>query len=90
MQNMLLRIETTGKYTHYKQVKVVYLVLHRKGNLTIAKTSRLSYIVVVSLPLESILSKMSRYEADFSNRVHQDISSGLICKNYYCCLIGNQ
>jgi hypothetical protein len=42
------------------------MLLHRKGKLTIAKSksSRLSYSEVVSLPLESILSKISRYEAD--------------------------
>jgi hypothetical protein len=43
------------------------ILLHRKGALTIAKSksSRLSYSVVVSLPLESKLSKKSRYVADF-------------------------
>jgi hypothetical protein len=44
---------------------------HRKGMLTIAKSksSRLSYSVVVNLPLESILSKAFRYEADLSDSV---------------------
>jgi hypothetical protein len=46
---------------------VVY-ILHRKGKLTIAKSKSLhlpfTCNVVVSLPLESILSKLSRYEAD--------------------------
>jgi hypothetical protein len=38
----------------------------RKGKLTIAKSksSRLSYSEVANLPFESILSKISRYEAD--------------------------
>jgi hypothetical protein len=42
------------------------MLLNRKGKLTIAKSksSRLSFSEVVSLPLESILSKISRYEAD--------------------------
>jgi hypothetical protein len=38
-QNMLLRIESTGRYTILKQAKVVYpalLHVHRKGMLTIA------------------------------------------------------
>jgi hypothetical protein len=50
--------------------------------LTIAKSksSRLSYSEVVSLPLESILSKISRYEADLSDAVVSFIlsSSGYI------------
>jgi GTP-sensing pleiotropic transcriptional regulator CodY len=57
------------------------LHVHRKEKLTIAKSisSRLSYSEVVSLPLESILSKISRYETDLSDsvvsfRVHRDIS----------------
>jgi hypothetical protein len=39
------------------------MLLHRKGKLTIAKSksSRLSYSEVVSLPLESIFSKISRF-----------------------------
>jgi hypothetical protein len=43
------------------------MLLHKKVKLMIAKSksSRLSHSEVVSLPLESILSKMSRYEADF-------------------------
>jgi hypothetical protein len=42
------------------------ILLHRKGKLAIAKSksSHLSYSVVVSLSLESILSKISKYEAD--------------------------
>ena len=45
------------------------MLLHRKVKLTIAKSksSRLSYSEVVSLSLESILSKISRYEADLSD-----------------------
>jgi hypothetical protein len=57
------------------------MLLHRKGKLTIAKSksSRLSYSEVVSLPLESILSKISRYE-DLSDSVESFIlsSSGYI------------
>jgi hypothetical protein len=34
-----------------------------------SKSSRLSYSVVVSLQLESILSKMYKYEADLSDSV---------------------
>jgi hypothetical protein len=53
------------------------MLLHRKGKLTIAKSksSRLSYSVVVRLPLKSILSKISRYEADLSDSVVSVISS---------------
>jgi hypothetical protein len=51
------------------------MLLHRKGKLTIAKSSRLSYSEVVSLPLESILSKITRYEADMSVSVVSFISS---------------
>ena len=72
MHSMLWRIESTGRYTHHKQVIVVYyIVLHRKGKLTIAKlkSSRLSYNVVVSLPFES------KYEADLSDSVVSFISS---------------
>ena len=45
------------------------MLLHRKGKLTIAKSksSRLSYSEVVSLPLESTLSKISKYDADLSD-----------------------
>jgi hypothetical protein len=45
------------------------MLLHRKGKLTIAKpkSSRLSCSEVVSLPLESILSKISRYEYENIN-----------------------
>jgi hypothetical protein len=53
------------------------MLLHRKGKLTIAKSksSRLSYSEVVSLPLASILCKISRYEADLSeipNKTNRD------------------
>jgi hypothetical protein len=53
------------------------MLLHRKGKLTIAKSnsSRLSYSKVVSLPLESVLSKISGYEADLSDSVVSFISS---------------
>jgi hypothetical protein len=53
------------------------ILLHRKGKLTIAKSkySRLSYSVVVNLPLESILSKILRYEADLSDSMVSFISS---------------
>jgi hypothetical protein len=65
---MPLVIESAGTYTQHKQVKVA---LHRKGKLTIAKSKspRLSYSEVISLPLESILSKISGYEADLSDSV---------------------
>jgi hypothetical protein len=59
--------------------------LHRKGKLTIAKSksSRLSYSEIVSLPLESIFSKISKYDADLSDYVVSfiSISLGLIVKN---------
>jgi hypothetical protein len=47
------------------------MVQHRKGKLTIekSKSSPLSYSEVVSLPLMSIFSKISRYEADLSESV---------------------
>jgi hypothetical protein len=53
------------------------MLLNRKGKLTIAKSksSLFSYSEVVSLPLESILSKISRYEADLSDFVVSFISS---------------
>jgi hypothetical protein len=53
------------------------MLLHRKGKLTIAKSksSRLSYSEVVSLPLESIFSKISSYEADLSVSVVSFISN---------------
>jgi hypothetical protein len=53
------------------------MLVHRKGKLTIAKSksSRLSYSEVVSLPLESIYSTISRYEADLSASVVSFISS---------------
>jgi hypothetical protein len=58
------------------------MLLHRKGKLTIAKSKspRLSYSEVVILPLEPIFSKISRYEADFSDSVVSFIlsSSGYI------------
>jgi hypothetical protein len=53
---------------------MVYLRLpHRKGNLTIAelKSLHLSGNVVVSLPLESILSKIFRYAADLFIEIYQ-------------------
>jgi hypothetical protein len=47
------------------------VLLERKGKLTTAlsKSSGLSYSEVVGFPLESILSKISRYEADLSDAV---------------------
>jgi hypothetical protein len=46
------------------------MLQHRKGKLTIAKSksSRLPHNEAVSPPLESILSKISRYDADPSDR----------------------
>jgi hypothetical protein len=71
-------------------VKGVDILLRRKGKLTVikSKSSRLPYGVVVSLPLESILSNFFRYESDLSDSVvsiiwvHQDISSEHNCENY--------
>jgi hypothetical protein len=68
------------------------MLLHRKGNLTIAesKSLRLSYSEVVSLPLESILSKYLDMKQICQIlwcplfRVHRDISSGHNCENYGC------
>jgi hypothetical protein len=68
------------------------MLLHRKGRLTIAnsKASRLLCSEVVSLPLESILSKIPRYYADLSNSVLSfvssswDISIGHNCENHDC------
>jgi hypothetical protein len=75
-QNMLLHIESTGRYTHYKQVKVVHNYIGKESwRFAKSKSSCLSYSVVVSLPLESILSKISRYEADLSVSVVSFISS---------------
>jgi hypothetical protein len=50
------------------------MLLHK---LTIAKSksSRLSYSEVFSLAMESILSKISRYDADLSDSVVSFISS---------------
>ena len=55
--DMLLRIESTERHTHHKQMIVVHYYIEKLGKLMIAKSksSRLSYNVVVSLPLESIL-----------------------------------
>jgi hypothetical protein len=49
-QSMLLRIESTGRYTHHKKVKVDVTTCDCK-----AKIITFSYSVVVSLPLESNL-----------------------------------
>jgi hypothetical protein len=51
------------------------MLLHRKRKLTKSKSLRLPYSEVVSLPLESILNKISRYEADLSDSVVSFISS---------------
>jgi hypothetical protein len=53
------------------------MLLHKKGKLMIAKSksSRLSYNEIVSLPLGSISSKISRYEADMSDSVVSSIMS---------------
>jgi hypothetical protein len=63
-------MELTGRYTHRKQVKSGIL-LHRKGKLMIAKSKslRLSCSVIVSLPYESILCKISKYEGNLSDSV---------------------
>jgi hypothetical protein len=54
--------------------------LHRKGKPTIvkSKSSRLLYNEVVSLPLESIMSKIFRYEADLSDSVVSFVSSSSV------------
>jgi hypothetical protein len=57
------------------------MLLHRERKLTIeeSKSLRFSYGVVVSLQLDSILSKISRYEADFLASVYfMSNSSGYI------------
>jgi hypothetical protein len=48
------------------------ILLHRNGKLTIAKlkSSRLSYNLVVSVSLESILSKLSNYEGGSSRKAN--------------------
>jgi hypothetical protein len=55
-QNMRMRIESTGRYTHYKHIRMVYYCVRMEA-LTFAKSkfSRLSYSVVVSQLLESII-----------------------------------
>jgi hypothetical protein len=67
------------------------MLLHKKGKLIAKSTSsRLSYSEVVCLPLESILSKISRYEADLSDSVVSfiscssgyTVSSGHNCEKY--------
>jgi hypothetical protein len=49
-QNTLLRIKATGRYTHYKQVKVVYYYIEKENwklTITKSKSSCFSYSVVV-------------------------------------------
>jgi CRISPR/Cas system endoribonuclease Cas6 (RAMP superfamily) len=48
-----------------------------------SKSSRLSYSEVVSLPLESILSKISRFLYDAEFQVHQDTSRGHNCDFFF-------
>jgi uncharacterized membrane protein len=74
---MLLHIGSTGRYTHHIKAGESGILLNRKGKLTIAqsKSSRLLYNVVVSLLFESILSKISKYEAGLSDSVVSFISS---------------
>jgi hypothetical protein len=59
------------------------MLLHWRGKLMIAKSksSRLSYIEVVSLPLESILSKIQNSEV---NNVYLDMKQ--ICQILWCPL----
>ena len=45
------------------------MLLHKKLTIAKSQSSRLSYSEVVSLPLESILSKIFRYDADLSDSV---------------------
>jgi hypothetical protein len=72
---MLLDIDSTGRYKHHKQMKVVCYCIERKIDDCNLKSTRLSYSEVVSQPLESILSKICRYEADMSDSVVSFISS---------------
>jgi hypothetical protein len=53
------------------------MLLRRKGKLTNtkSKSSRFSYSEVVSLSLVSIISKISRYEAELSDSLVLFISS---------------
>jgi hypothetical protein len=64
---------------HTPQADGSDILLHRKGKLTTAKlkSSCLSYNVVVSLSLGSILRKISSYEIDMSDSVVFYISSSL-------------
>jgi hypothetical protein len=80
-QNMLLRIESTGGHTHHKQVKVVCYYIE-KESWKLPSQNHHVYSEVVSLPLESILSKISRYDADLSDSLVSFISSssGYIAK----------
>ena len=73
------------RHTHHKQVIVVHYI--KKGKLTItkSKSSRLSYNVVVSLPLESILSKISKYEAYEPNMKYL-LPSGKSPVSLFVCL----
>ena len=78
---------TRLRYTHHKQAKVVcYYIEKESWRFAKWKSSRLSYSEVVSLPLESILSKISRYDADLSDSVVSFISS---CENYDCWWIAH-
>jgi hypothetical protein len=63
-QHMILCIESSGRYNTISSGNGI--LQHRKGKLTIAKlkSSCLSYDTVVSRILESVLSKISRYNAD--------------------------
>jgi hypothetical protein len=78
---MPLRIESTGRYTHYKQVKVVCYYIEKESCQLQSQNHHVCHnSEVVSLPLESILSKISRYDADLSDSVvsFTSSSSGLI------------
>jgi hypothetical protein len=62
------------------------ILLHRKDKLTIVilTASRLSINVVVSMQFESILSKISRQEADISDSVVFLISSSSVYIKWTC------
>jgi hypothetical protein len=78
-QKMFLRINSTGRYTHHKQVNLEYY--YTEKDIAKSKSSCLSYSAVVSLLLESILSKISDMKQICLilscplYRVHRSISS---------------
>jgi hypothetical protein len=59
-QNRLLRIESTGRYTHHKQVKMVYHYIEKAKS----KSSRLSYSVNL-IKLLNRSNEMGKIELKF-------------------------